>query len=70
MARVRPVRIALGLALTYGLFLALGGLVLGGLEVFVPYYFGGQSHVYGLLLVALVFFAFKPQGLFVRQVRA
>jgi branched-chain amino acid transport system permease protein len=48
----------------------LGGLVLGGLEVFVPYYFGGQSHVYGLLLVALVFFAFKPQGLFVRQVRA
>ena len=48
----------------------LGGLVLGGLEVFVPYYFGGQSHVYGLLFVALVFFAFKPQGLFVRRVRA
>jgi branched-chain amino acid transport system permease protein len=48
----------------------LGGLLLGGLEVFVPYYFGGQSHVYGLLVVALVFFAFKPQGLFVRSVRA
>lgn len=29
MARVRPVRIALGLALAYGLSLALGGLVLG-----------------------------------------
>jgi branched-chain amino acid transport system permease protein len=48
----------------------LGGLLLGGLEVFVPYYFGGQSHMYGLLVVALVFFAFKPQGLFVRRVRA
>lgn len=48
----------------------LGGLLLGGVEVFVPYYFGGQSQVYGLLVVALVFFAFKPQGLFVRRVRA
>jgi branched-chain amino acid transport system permease protein len=48
----------------------LGGLLLGGLEVFVPYYFGGQSHVYGMLLVALVFFAFKPQGLFMQRVRA
>jgi branched-chain amino acid transport system permease protein len=48
----------------------LGGLLLGGLEVFVPYYFGGQSHTYALLLVALVFFAFKPQGMFVRRVRA
>ncbi len=47
-----------------------GGLLLGAVEVFVPYYFGGQSHVYGLLLVALLFFAFRPQGLFVRMVRA
>ena len=46
------------------------GCVLGGVEVFVPYYFGGQSHVYGMLLVALVFFAFKPEGLFVRRVGA
>jgi len=48
----------------------VGGLLMGGLEVFVPYYFGGQSHLYGLLLVALVFFALKPQGLFTRRVRA
>ncbi|MET7422985.1 branched-chain amino acid ABC transporter permease [Dactylosporangium sp. NPDC005555] len=47
-----------------------GGLLLGAVEVFVPYYFGGQSHVYGLLIVALVFFALKPSGLFVRRVRA
>ncbi|MEV4513924.1 branched-chain amino acid ABC transporter permease [Dactylosporangium sp. NPDC049525] len=48
----------------------VGGLLLGAVEVFVPYYFGGQSHVYGLLIVALVFFALKPSGLFVRRVRA
>ncbi|GAA3295412.1 branched-chain amino acid ABC transporter permease [Dactylosporangium vinaceum] len=47
----------------------VGGLLLGLVEVFVPYYFGGQSHVYGLLLVALLFFAFKPSGLFVRRIR-
>ena len=47
-----------------------GGLLLGLVEVFVPYYFGGQSHVYGMLIVALVFFAVKPEGLFVRRVRA
>lgn len=48
----------------------VGGLLLGCVEVFLPYYFGGQAHVYGLLVVALMFFAFKPQGLFVRRVRA
>jgi branched-chain amino acid transport system permease protein len=48
----------------------LGGLLLGAVEVFVPYYAGGQSHVYGLLVVALLFFAFKPSGLFTRRVRA
>jgi branched-chain amino acid transport system permease protein len=48
----------------------VGGLLLGLVEVFVPYYFGGQSHVYGLLIVALLFFAFKPNGLFVRRIRA
>jgi branched-chain amino acid transport system permease protein len=47
-----------------------GGLLLGIVEVFVPYYFGGQSQVYGILVVALVFFAVKPQGIFVRRVRA
>jgi branched-chain amino acid transport system permease protein len=48
----------------------VGGMLLGAVEVFVPYYLGGQSHVYGLLVVALVFFAFRPQGIFVRTVRA
>jgi branched-chain amino acid transport system permease protein len=48
----------------------VGGLLLGVIEVFLPYYFGGQSQVYGLLVVALLFFALKPQGLFVRRVRA
>jgi len=48
----------------------VGGLLLGLVEVFVPYYFGGQSHVYGMLIVALLFFAVKPEGLFVRRVRA
>jgi branched-chain amino acid transport system permease protein len=47
-----------------------GGVLLGIVEVFVPYYFGGQSQVYGVLFVALVFFAVKPQGIFVRRVRA
>ncbi|GLY24607.1 branched-chain amino acid ABC transporter permease [Micromonospora sp. NBRC 101691] len=47
-----------------------GGMMLGLAEVFLPYYFGGQSHVYGMLLIALLFFAFRPQGLFVRTVRA
>ncbi|GAB3137054.1 branched-chain amino acid ABC transporter permease [Micromonospora sonneratiae] len=48
----------------------VGGMLLGLAEVFLPYYFGGQSHVYGMLLIALLFFAFRPQGLFVRTVRA
>ncbi len=48
----------------------VGGLLLGCVEVFLPYYFGGHAQVYGLLVVALMFFAFKPQGLFVRRVRA
>jgi branched-chain amino acid transport system permease protein len=48
----------------------VGGMLLGLVEVFLPYYFGGQAHVYGMLLIALLFFAFKPQGLFVRTVRA
>jgi branched-chain amino acid transport system permease protein len=48
----------------------LGGLLLGMVEVFVPYYLGGQSHVYAMLIVALLFFAVKPEGLFVKRVRA
>lgn len=47
-----------------------GGMLLGLSEVFLPFYFGGQSHVYGMLIIALLFFAFRPQGLFVKTVRA
>lgn len=48
----------------------IGGIVLGGTQVFVPYYFGGASIDYAMLIVALVFFAFRPEGLFTRSVRA
>jgi branched-chain amino acid transport system permease protein len=47
-----------------------GGLVLGGVQVFVPYYFGSAAQSYAILLVGLVFFALRPQGLFTRTVRA
>jgi branched-chain amino acid transport system permease protein len=47
-----------------------GGLLLGVIEVFVPFYLGGQSHVYAMLVIALLFFAVKPEGLFVKRVRA
>lgn len=47
----------------------LGGLLLGAAEVFIPFYFGGGSRSYGILVVALVFFAFKPTGLTSRAVR-
>jgi branched-chain amino acid transport system permease protein len=47
-----------------------GGLLLGVIEVFVPFYLGGQSHVYAMLIIALLFFAVKPEGLFVKRVRA
>ncbi len=48
----------------------LGGLLLGGVQVFVPFYLGSAAPNYVILLIALVFFAFKPEGLFTRRVRA
>jgi branched-chain amino acid transport system permease protein len=48
----------------------VGGLVLGGVQVFVPYYFGSAAQSYAILMVGLVFFALRPQGLFTRTVRA
>jgi branched-chain amino acid transport system permease protein len=48
----------------------VGGVVLGGVQVFVPYYFGSAAQSYAILLVGLVFFALRPQGLFTRTVRA
>ena len=48
----------------------VGGLLFGVVEVFVPYYLGGNAHVYAMLIIALLFFAVKPEGLFVKRVRA
>ncbi len=47
----------------------IGGLIIGALQIFVPYYFGGPALSYVLLAVAIVFFAFRPQGIFVNRVR-
>lgn len=47
----------------------VGGLILGALQIFIPFYFGGPSLSYLLLILAIVFFAFRPQGIFVRRVR-
>jgi branched-chain amino acid transport system permease protein len=47
----------------------VGGLILGALQVFIPFYFGGPSLSYLLLVLAIIFFAFRPQGIFARRVR-
>lgn len=47
----------------------VGGLLLGALHVFIPYYFGGEVLNYALFGIAVVFFVFRPEGLFVRRVR-
>lgn len=47
----------------------VGGLILGMLQIFIPFYFGGNSLPYLLLALAVVFFAFRPQGLFEAKVR-
>lgn len=48
----------------------VGGLILGMLQMFLPYYFPHFSPTIGIFLVALVLFSVRPQGLFVRKVRA
>ncbi len=47
----------------------VGGLLLGAAQVFAPYYFGSLGPQSMILVIALVFFAFRPEGLFVRRVR-
>jgi branched-chain amino acid transport system permease protein len=47
----------------------VGGLILGGLQIFIPFYFGGASLSYLLLILAVAFFALRPQGIFARRVR-
>ena len=47
----------------------VGGLVLGWVQVFGSYYFGATGSSIAILLIALVFFAFRPEGVFQRKVR-
>lgn len=47
----------------------LGGLLLGFVQIFTPYYFGSSSVDYAMLVVAIVFFGFRPNGLLTRRVR-
>jgi branched-chain amino acid transport system permease protein len=47
----------------------IGGLILAMAQIFVPFYFGGETVAYGVLALAVIFFAFRPQGLFFRRVR-
>ncbi|WCO67824.1 branched-chain amino acid ABC transporter permease [Iamia majanohamensis] len=48
----------------------VAGLLLGMLEIFLPYYFSASTPDYVLLVLALGFFAFRPEGLFMKRVRA
>ncbi|MGW5382380.1 branched-chain amino acid ABC transporter permease [Nocardia sp. NPDC003963] len=47
----------------------IGGLALGWVQVFGSFYFGATGSSVAVFLVALVFFAFRPEGLFQRKVR-
>lgn len=47
----------------------VGGLLLGAIQVFAPFYFGNMGPTTMVLLIALLFFAFRPQGLFATRVR-
>lgn len=47
----------------------IGGLVLGFVQVFSSYYFGATGAAIAIFLVALAFFAVRPEGLFQRKVR-
>jgi branched-chain amino acid transport system permease protein len=47
----------------------LGGVLLAIGQVFIPFYFGGAVLSYVLVAVAMVFFAFRPQGIFTARVR-
>ncbi|MGY1814048.1 branched-chain amino acid ABC transporter permease [Blastococcus sp. SYSU D00820] len=48
----------------------VGGLVLGAVQVFTPFYLAELGPQTVILVLGLVFFAFKPEGIFVRRVRA
>lgn len=46
-----------------------GGLILGALQTFVPRYVGSGALDYAIFGIALIFFAFRPEGVFARRVR-
>lgn len=46
-----------------------GGLLLAMGQIFIPYYLGGAAFSYALVLVAMAFFAFRPEGIFTARVR-
>ncbi|MFC4605251.1 branched-chain amino acid ABC transporter permease [Rhodococcus kronopolitis] len=47
----------------------IGGMLLGFVQVFAPFYFGASAAQTAILVLALVFFAFRPEGVFSRKVR-
>jgi branched-chain amino acid transport system permease protein len=47
----------------------LGGLILAIGQIFIPFYFGGAAFSYALVVVAMIFFAIRPQGIFTATVR-
>lgn len=48
----------------------IGGLILGIVQVFSPFYFSTLGPQTIILILGILFFAFKPEGLFVRKVRS
>ena len=46
-----------------------GGVFLAALQILASYWFGSPSLNYATLLAAVLVFAFRPEGLFVRRVR-
>lgn len=47
----------------------IGGLLLGAVQVFTPYYIDQFGPETMLMIVAIIFFAFRPQGVFTKAVR-
>lgn len=47
----------------------LGGFILGCAQVFAPYYFGASAAQTAILVIALGFFALRPEGMITRKVR-
>lgn len=48
----------------------VGGLLLGIVQVFTPFYFSNIGPQAVIFVLGLLFFAFKPEGIFTRKVRS